>query len=333
VLPVVLALAVGLVTLSGDRSYAASASFMTQTGDGRVMSGAAALAQQFGISLGQDRPGETSQFYVDLLRTRAVLRRAVETEYEYVERGGQVRRATLVEVYEAREDPRLPVPWSQAAEALRRSMSTSITGTGLVQLTVRAPEPRLAEQITERLLQLLEEFNTGLRQRRGEEEGDFVAARVSDAQAGLLTAEARLQAFLTQNRVFDHSPELVFEHGRLQRQVAIRQEVYTSLLRAYEQNRIDALRDTPLLTVVDHPAESARPLPRGTIMRSAMAFLLGLTVAVLIAFVAEFVRRTRSAGDARYRELEGAAREAWRDLRRPMLWVGGRRQRVATRNE
>jgi hypothetical protein len=127
----------------------------------------------------------------------------------------------------------------------------------------------------------------------------------------------------------DHSPDLLFEQGRLQRQVAIRQEVYTSLLGAWEQNRIEALRDTPLLTVVDAPADSARPEPRGTITRTLLAFMLGLTIAVLAAFVAEFVRRTRAADHAHYRELEGAAREAWQNLREPILRVGGRRRRIA----
>jgi uncharacterized protein involved in exopolysaccharide biosynthesis len=328
ILPIVLALVVGVVTFLGPRQYAATMTFMTQGTDNRAGGGAAMLAQQFGISLGMDRPGETPQYYVDMLRTRAVLRPAVETSYEFVDREGRSRRATLIELYETRDDPRYPPPWDQAVDRLRRSLSTSVTGTGLVHVTVRAPHPEVAEQVAERLITVLNDLNTSVRQGRAESEGRFVGDRVRDAEAELLAAEAGLQDFLTHNRLFEQSPQLVFEHERLQRQVAIRQDVFTSLLRAREQNRIDALRDTPLLTVIDHSAGTARPQPRGTITRAILAFMLGLVVAVLVAFIAEFVRRTRSTGDPQYRALEGAAREAWQDIRRPRLWVG-RREGVA----
>jgi uncharacterized protein involved in exopolysaccharide biosynthesis len=328
VLPLVLALIVGIATFLQQRSYAATASFMTGAADNRAAGGAALLAQQFGINLGYERPGETPQFYVDLLRTRSLLRQVVESGYEVREEDGRVRRATLLDLYETRDDPRLPPRWDQAVEVLRRNLSTSVTGTGMVELTVVAAQPEVAEQIADRLLQLLDEFNTGIRQRRAREEGEFVADRVRDAHSELLAVETQLQQFLTQNRVYEHSPELVFQYVRLQRQVAVRQDVYSSLLGALEQNRIDALRDTPVLTVIDQPAESARPQPRGTITRAFLAFMLGLTLAILAAFVAEYVRRTRAAGDTHYRELEGAAREAWHDLRRPLLRVGRRRQRA-----
>jgi uncharacterized protein involved in exopolysaccharide biosynthesis len=329
VLPIVLALLVGITTYMQDRTYAATATFMTQGSDTRAAGGAAALAQQFGISLGGNRPGDTPQFYLDLLRTRAVLRATVETEYEFRDTEGRLRRANLIEVYGAREDPRLPPPWDQAAESLRRGLATSVTGTGLVHLTVPAPHPELAEQVTARLLELLDGFNGEVQRNRAYEEGRFLADRVSDAQADLAAAEDRLGAFLRQNRMFEQSPDLLFEHGRLQRQVAIHQDVYTSLLRAREQNRIDVLRDTPLLAVVDPPLGSARPQPRGTITRALMAFMLGLTLAILGAFIVEYVRRTRANGDPHYRELEGAARKAWEDFRHPARWVGRDRDKVA----
>ena len=70
-----------------------------------------------------------------------------------------------------------------------------------------------------------------------------------------MNAERAREDFLRQNRGFGNSPELMSEHDRLQRQVAMRQEVYTSLLRSQEQARIDAVRDTPLLAFIDTPSE------------------------------------------------------------------------------
>jgi uncharacterized protein involved in exopolysaccharide biosynthesis len=331
--PLVLALVVGLWTLGQDRTYAASGSFITQAGEGRSGGGAAALAQQFGISLGTERPGQSPQFYVDLLRSRAVLKEAVESEYHMPAENGTIRRANLIDFFEIEADGHMLPPWRRAADRLRDQISTSVAReTGLVHVTVSATHPALAEQIAERLLEILNTFNTEVRQNRAQEEGRFISGRLTEAQAELLAAENELQDFLRQNRVFRNSPELMFEHDRLQRQVAIRQEVYTSLLRSQEEARIDAVRDTPLITVVDHPAGTAEPQGRGTVIRVMLAFMVGLMVAVVVAFIREATRRGRDSEDPHYREFQGLARQAWADLRHPARWLRRGRNSVAAGN-
>ena len=324
VLPVLLALVTGIWSFTRERSYAASASFMPEVADSRGSSGAAALAQQFGVSLTTERPGQSPQFYVDLLRSRTLLRRAAESEYQVPTEDDGLWRGTLLQYWELSEhDGSLP-PWRRATEALRDAISASVNReTGVVQLMVSADHPLLTEQIAERLLALLNEYNLDVRQSRAQEEARFISGRLTEAQTELRTAEGALQDFLRQNREFRNSPELTFEHERLQRHVTMRQEVYSSLMRSQEQARIDAVRDTPLFTVIDHPAGTAEPQPRGTVMRAMVAFMLGLMLAVFVAFVMEFARRSRETEDPQYQEFQGLAREAWNDLRRPGRWVRG----------
>lgn len=320
--PLVLALVVGLWTLAQERTYAVSASFIPQAAEGRGGGGAVALAQQFGVSLGSERPGQSPQFYADLLRSRTVLRKAVESEYRLPADDGTMRRGTLIELFDIEEDGNTLPPWRRVADKLRDGISTFIAReTGLVQLTVSASHPALAEQIAERLLEILDTFNTEVRQSRAQEEGRFIGGRLTEAQAELRAVETVLQDFLRQNREFRNSPELTFEYDRLQRQVAMRQEVYTSLLRSQDQARIDGLRDTPLFTIVDHPAGAAERQGRGTVLRAIIAFVLGLMVAVGVALIREATRRGRDSEDPHYREFQGLARQAWDDLRHPKRWV------------
>jgi uncharacterized protein involved in exopolysaccharide biosynthesis len=326
-LPLTLALVVGLWTLFQDRTYSASASFIPQTAEGRGGGGAAVLAQQFGVSLGADRPGQSPQFYGDLLQSLAILRKVVESEYEVPAADGRSGTATLIEVYEVDGRGRIP-SWQKAVDRLRDAMSTSIAReTGVVSLTVSATHPALSEQIARRLLDLLNEFNLEVRQNRAQEEGRFISARLAETQAELLAAERALQEFLRQNREFGSSPELAFQHDRLHRQVSMRQEVYTSLLRSQEQARLDAVRDTPLLTVIDSPLGAAQLDGRGTILRATLAFLLGLVIAVFTAAIGEFVRRGRGTEDPHYREFQGLARQAWEEMRRPKRWLRRREKK------
>lgn len=320
-LPLAIGAVVGGLNLRLDRTYKASASFMPQTPEGRTVGGAAALAQQLGMSLGNEISGPGPQFYVEVLRSRSILRQVVESEFEVRASDGRLRRATLIHFYGIEEAPDLPPPWRRGVDRLRRSLSTSVSGTGVVQLTVTAPEPDLAEKVAERMLELLNEFNMGVRQTRAQEETRFIGSRVQAAHDELRAAEDAVQSFLDRSPQFRNSPGLLFEFERLQRQLAIRQDVYTALLQAHEQNRIDAIRDTPVLALLDHPAGTAEPQSRGTLIRTLLAVMFGLAVSILIALVRELFRRSRE-GDPHYQELQTVAHEAWREMRSPTRWIG-----------
>jgi uncharacterized protein involved in exopolysaccharide biosynthesis len=54
-----------------------------------------------------------------------------------------------------------------------------------------------------------------------------------------------MQAFLQANRQWANSPDLTFQHDRLERDIALRQQVYTTLVQSFEQARISEVRDTP----------------------------------------------------------------------------------------
>ena len=50
----------------------------------------------------------------------------------------------------------------------------------------------------------------------------------------------------------------IFGHDRLERQVSVRQELVTAMAQAYEQARVDEVRNAPVITVIDQP-ESLQP--------------------------------------------------------------------------
>jgi uncharacterized protein involved in exopolysaccharide biosynthesis len=332
VIPSAFAVIVFSWTITRERSYSASASFVPQVADTRGMGGAAALAQQFGVNLGSERPGQSPQFYVELLRSPTLLREVVRTEFQLPSGGGPPVQHTLIQHWDLEEGWRRS-PSQRAVEMLRDRISASVNReTGIVRIAVSSEDPHLSEQIVDQLLYLLNEYNLSVRQDRAREEGRFIEGRIAESQRELIAAEEALQHFLSHNRDFRNSPELTFEHDRLQRQVMMRQEVYSSLLRSQEQARIDAVRDTPLFTVIDHPSGSAEPEGRGTVGRVVLAILVGLMLAVLTAYLVEFARRRREAEDPNYREMQTLAREAWEDARHPGRWMRGRRKAVAARD-
>ncbi len=127
-------------------------------------------------------------------------------------------------------------------------------------------------------------------------------------------AEDSLKAFLVENRQFANSPQLAFEHDRLQRQVVMRQELVTAMAQAYEQARIDEVRNLPVITVIDQPEPPALPDPRGRLLKLLLGVILGLMAGVALAFIREFGEQAKNEESEAYGEFQQVLKDVKRDL-------------------
>jgi uncharacterized protein involved in exopolysaccharide biosynthesis len=135
------------------------------------------------------------------------------------------------------------------------------------------------------------------------ERREFIELRLAEAEQALRTSEDRLRVFLEKNRQFRGSPELEFQYERLQRHVALDQEVFTTLRRQYEEARIEEVNDTPLLTIIDMavpPTRRSFPRRRKLVI---ISFGLALIIGTLLAFVREFAERARARPEPEFREF------------------------------
>lgn len=324
VFPAICVLVAAALMATKQRTYIASSSLLAAGSSGGSGVGAASsLAQQFGLQLGMVGDGASVQFFADLARSRPVLQTVVRAEYALPDDGAGVWRGTLVDYYRrGREGSEADL--KEAVRTLRDAIRTNVTReTGVLRITMDAPHPLLAEQVLGTLVNAVNDVNLQVQQSRASEESRFVEGRLTEAQTRLQSAESSLLAFLRSNREFHNSPALQFEHQRLQRDVIMRQEVYTSLLRALEQARVDAARDTRTITMIDTPAGTAEPVARGTVRALIVAIVIGLFLAILWMFVREFVGSRQRAADPHYHEFRTLARQALSDLRRPSRWLPG----------
>jgi uncharacterized protein involved in exopolysaccharide biosynthesis len=281
--------------------YTTSASFLPEA-DGERSSPLSGLAAQFGVRVPTSTPASSPEYYAELLTSREVLRRTVQTEYALYDEPGAAP-ATLDVLYGmTRGSPEERL--ERSIDRLRHDIGVS-TGrqTGLVRLTVSAESPFLAQAISVRLLELLNEFNLHTRQTQAAAERRFIEVRMDSAAAELRQAEERVESFLVQNRRFDHSPELSFEHERLSRQIGMRQALYTSLAEAFEETRIREVRSSPSFTVVDPPYRPVRPAGRGTITSLLLGLVIGFILALSFVIGREFLRRALMQDPHAYQRL------------------------------
>jgi uncharacterized protein involved in exopolysaccharide biosynthesis len=242
---------------------------------GNNASAIAGFASQLGFNVQGTDPLQSPSVYVELLRSRSFLEQVIDSA------GGETALAAALDID--------AVDSGRRHELLLTAMRdlTSVTAdpkTNVVQIASIARDTTLALKLVEHSLTIVQGMIVDRRQRRFGAERVFATERRSAAEAELHSADNALRDFRMTNRAWQNSPRLMTEAERLQRHVGQAQMLVQALRQAEEQSRLDAMRDTPLFTVIQPPYASRVPEGRGTILYGVLAALatFGATAAFLL---------------------------------------------------
>ena len=273
------------LTLTKPRTFSSDVSFVTQQTDG-AMGGLSAVAAQFGLRVPSGSPSRSPEFYADLIRGDEIARRLALDTVEATRDGKRTKMlvAALLVPTALPSAERV----ERAVRALHQTISVATRReSGIVSVSVRTKWPDVSHALGVALVTLLDQFNVETNQAQAAAERRFSGARLDEASAELRVAEDELRQFLTRNRQFESSPDLAFEHQRLQRRVSMRQQLMTALAEAYARARMEESRTTSPLTVIAAPRVPVMPDPRGLINRTAIALIVGLMFGIVLAVVRE----------------------------------------------
>jgi uncharacterized protein involved in exopolysaccharide biosynthesis len=315
------AIAAALVIVPRPRTYVASASF-TSEGNEANRSSLAALAGQMGIAVPSGGQSLSPDFYVSLLRSRVVLLAIVRDTIAVQEMGG--KRVPVLDLLE------VPSGSTQRREELgvtrlQRLLAVSVAkATGIIEFSIATKWRSVSLALVSSLLNGVNAYNERTRQGQATAERKFIEGRLALATSELRDAENRLAGFLNTNRNFSSSPDLVIGRERLQRDLTLRQQVFTTLTQAYEEARIREVRDTPVITVFEPPSAPTIPKPRGLLIGIVLGLFAGGLIGVLLSLTTGLVSRRRESGSTEAEEFANALKEA-----KGQLFGGVRRFRRA----
>lgn len=298
------------------RTYSTSASFLLQSSSSQG-SLTSSIAAQFGMSLPGSEAGQSPQFYAELIVSREILRNLADSTYQYLDDDVLVQTSLsdLLQVDE--KTPGLTNEMTiQELEDL--ISATTDLETSLVTFTVQTKWAEVSEEIARNILDLVNQFNLETRQTQATAERVFVEERLNAVESELRASEDDLQEFLQQNRQWVTNPELDFIHDRLFRKVVMRQQVVTTLNQAFEQARIDEVRDTPVITIIRHPEAPALPDKRGLLLKTILSLIVGGILGIFGAFGREYMIRGHQQEADQFTEYEHLKRETLRDVMNPL---------------
>jgi len=319
VIPLITGALAGVLTLVFGRDWVAESSFAPQSSGG-ASSRIASLASQLGVAIpGLESEDASIDFYLRLARSRVLLERLALNEYAFPLEleGSDSARGNLIALYEVKgrdEAARL----RSVVERLRKDIAVEgDLNARVVTVRTTAPWAGLAVQINRELLDGIDEFNRERRNSEAAAEREFLENRLATARAELNAAAEALSTFLVSNRRYEDWPALRFEYERLSSEVDQSEQLVASLVQAYEQARLEEVRNTPVISVLDPPEGSARRV--GSLIGNVFwGVLAGAMLVLLLAFAREYATRERASNPADYEEF--AAR------RRALLRVSGRRE-------
>lgn len=325
-LPACAMLVVGIARSLSRAMYTSTASFMPQQSN--IPSSLAGLAAQFGVSVPSGDQQDSPAFYADLILSREVLTDLLTSKYAIpTEAGGDsATLMTVLDISGATPGLRLERGLKKLASLISVDLQTR---TGVIHFGVRFPGPALAQEVARRVLDEVNRFDLEQRQSQAVAERRFTEARLQDLSAELRAAEDSLQRFLQHNATFSNSPALTFQEQRLTRSVDLRQTIYTGVAQENERARIDAVRDTPVITVIESPNLPARRDSRGRLRYGILAFIGLSSLGVLVGVVRDFWMRQRATAGPEFSELSRllvqASADLWKVLRPWKLAKGARK--------
>ena len=257
-------------------------------GGGNLLSalGAVGLGQQIaGISIPSLTPNR--DLFFSLLKSRLLAKDVVE-------------RFNLKERYQAQT-------LEEAIESAKNIPRVSQTKEGVIEIKVEDTDPKMAADMANFYLELLDRVVSKLGTSAAGRQGRFIAEQLSRANKELIAAEETVRQFQEKNRAVllgDMSnsmrlpaarvPQVGLELARLTRDVKLQETIYTLLTQQLEQAKISEAQDMPVVQVLDRAVPALHKSKPNIRRNMALAGAVSLFLGVFLAFFLEYIHRQRS---------------------------------------
>ena len=135
---------------------------------------------------------------------------------------------------------------------LTQQISVTEEESGLMIISVLMEEPKLAADIANYIANYVKSYISEEMTLQSTKFRIFIEERLKSSKIDLRVIEEKLNLYRKNHPLALDTPDLQLERARLIRDVEINQEVYLTLLTQYELAKIEELKETPVINVLDN---------------------------------------------------------------------------------
>lgn len=252
---------------------------------------------------GQSSEAQPS-YLSELLKSDDIIKSVAEAGY--FNAASDTLRATLADFFKTRS-------LSETYSALSSAVAIKISGE-LVTVSAETSSPYISAQIANTYIEQIVLYSRLSRKTRVSEQLDFAEKRLGEVKAELETAEQQYANFLRSNQNLSLLPEISIARERFQREINIKTELYSELLKQHENLRIEAKKEA-IVTEIIHKAAPLLAPSSAKKKKVAIAAAVGFMLAVFLAFFLEYLEKQKVNVGA-YDILKGIAKTflVWRKI-------------------
>lgn len=210
----------------------------------------------------------SSAIFPKVLTSRLLSERILNHKFEFTYRG----KSKSLTLFDYLESGNIDLALRELAGIVSVDLDRR---TGYITLSVTTIYPELSSLVVKDYLKLLDDYNVNHRQSKARENERFIGTRVEEASNALAAAETYLEMFRDQNLNYatSNDPELQKELSRLERDMAVKETIYLTLVKKHELAKLEAAKDVPIVQVLDNGATpQIKSSPRRSIYLMAALF-------------------------------------------------------------
>ena len=156
---------------------------------------------------------------------------------------------------------------------------------GLIVISILMEEPKLSSDIVNFISDYIKEYVSQVMLTYSSTHREFIEERLLYSKNELSRSEELLKEFSEKNPFAVDTPELQLQRGRLLRNMEVNQQVYITLRQQYEMARINELKETPVINILDfgEPAsDQAKPQKLLVIILTTLLFSFCTSIYLII---------------------------------------------------
>jgi uncharacterized protein involved in exopolysaccharide biosynthesis len=231
------------------------------------------LAAMAGISVGGE--GSIAKLYPTILKSESVLKNVIYSKYKTKKYADSIDLIHYWQIKDKSPEREYEVALSELRNALEVAIDIKLN---VVSLSIETEDPQLSADILNKVIFMLDKFIRTQRNSNASEQRKWIEVRLSEVKEDLSNAENKLKEFREKNRMVIGSPQLLLEQERYMREVQINATMYVELKKQFELVKIEEIRTTPIISVMDYArpaAKKERPKKGNIILLSFIISIIG----------------------------------------------------------